>query len=307
MKTLIQRIKRKAQVIIHNFHRYDYEETRDGWEKCLPVISEDFSCFDPYLLEDGNSLFIFYSERKNNSIMRIDSSFASNPNLVLSPIEGTWESVVNRGCVVKRGSVYYLWYTGQNNEQSSIGLAQSSDGINFKRMSNCPVMTATYEFEKMSLMNPCVLFDEKDNVFKMWYAAGDNYEPDVICYAESFDGINWKKMDKPVLIGGEYRFQKAKVGACDVHKTNDKYHMFFIGYQNMDVARICEATSKDGKKWVLYDKPLISPSKKNWDCDACYKPSYHYDSSSDLSYIFYNGRRKNHEVIGSAKKKGKYL
>ena len=36
-------------------------------------------------------------------------------------------------------------------------------------------------------MNPFVMYE--DGKFKMWYAAGETYEPNVICYAESDDGV----------------------------------------------------------------------------------------------------------------------
>lgn len=306
MKAFLNKIKRKIQIILNNNHRYDYPPTANGWEKDKPIIDNDYSCFDPYLLED-EGLAIYYSERKNNSIVREMIKPQNSRNVVLEPLSGTWENFVNRACVVKKESTYYLWYTGQNNGRSSIGLAKSSDGILFKRFSNRPILSATLSFEKKSVMNPCVIFDEENDVFKMWYAAGEDYEPDVVCYAESLDGVNWKKAESPVLISGEFKFVKAKVGACDVHKIKGGYHMFFIGYQNVDVARICEAISEDGKKWKLLSKPLISPTRNNWDCDSCYKPAYFYDKNNNASYIFYNGRSRNHESIGYAKRKGKYL
>ena len=50
-----------------------------------------------------------------------------------------------------------------------------------------------YFFEGKSVMNPHVIYDNEAKIFKMWYAEGETYEPDVICYAKSKDGINWIK------------------------------------------------------------------------------------------------------------------
>jgi len=62
---------------------------------------------------------------------------------------------------------------------------------------------------------------------------------------------------------------------CDILKENDRYYMFYIGYQNVDTARVCMAESNDGiHNWVRsMDNPVISPEKKSWDADAVYKPT----------------------------------
>lgn len=42
-------------------------------------------------------------------------------------------------------------------------------------------------------MNPYVSYDENEKIFKMWYTAGEKYEPDVLCNATSINGVNWNK------------------------------------------------------------------------------------------------------------------
>jgi predicted GH43/DUF377 family glycosyl hydrolase len=135
----------------------------------------------------------------------------------------------------------------------------------------------------------------------MWYSAGDTYEPDFICYAESADGISWKKNDTPVLSKYlDHVWEKYKVGGCCVRKNTDGlYEIYYIGYQNLDVARICYAHSKDGKNWTRDDENLLlSPSAKSWDSDAVYKPSV--IKRLGKYYLWYNGRRACDEYIGLA-------
>lgn len=83
-------------------------------------------------------------------------------------------------------------------------------------------------------MNPHVIYDIKEKIYKMWYAAGDTFEPDVISYATSKDGIKWKKYKyNPIFIPNKNKnsLDSFKVGGCDVHKISDnKYLMFYIGY-----------------------------------------------------------------------------
>ena len=154
-------------------------------------------------------------------------------------------------------------------------------------------------------MNPCVMFD--NGVFKMWYACGEKYEPDCISYAESDDGCVWKKIGKPVMVKSKKGFDSYKVGACDVVKKDKYYFMFYIGYENIDVARICVAISLDGLHWKKANLPLICPSKKTWFTDACYKPSFFYDKNKNMSYLFFNGRTGGIEKIGFFKYKGDFL
>lgn len=75
--------------------------------------------------------------------------------------------------------------------------------------------------------------------------------------------------------------------------------MYYIGYQNVDVARICYATSKDGIQWNRSeDNLLISPSRNRFDSDACYKPAV--VEHGGKQYLWYNGRHKHDEYIGLA-------
>lgn len=75
--------------------------------------------------------------------------------------------------------------------------------------------------------------------------------------------------------------------------------MYYIGYQNIDVARICYATSVDGIHWIRPQyNIIISPSKMSWDSDAVYKPSF--IKYKGKQYLFYNGREHDNEYIGVA-------
>ena len=43
-----------------------------------------------------------------------------------------------------------------------------------------------------------------------------------------------------------------------------------------------------------------------WDEDSCCKPSAYYDEKNDTWQIWYNGRRKHDEYIGTALAKGDF-
>ena len=283
---------------------YSFPSVTDGWEKkvhpILPRTAEG-SYFDPYALVDEQKILVYVSKRINSSISRfyLNNRFELCEEItVLEGIQNSWDEVVNRACVIKHYGEFLMWYTGQSGVNSSIGFARSIDGITFERVCDSPVIVPSLSHEKGSVMNPSVLFNKDRNVFQMWYSAGDQYEPDVICYAESADGISWNKNNAAVLKKGIQRFDRYKVGGCDVHLEGGKYSMFYIGYENLDVARICFAVSEDGIEWQKGDHPIISPSKMSWDADAVYKPAYVKIDEQEI--ILYNGRKGGTELIGVA-------
>lgn len=158
-----------------------------------------------------------------------------------------WEDKVNRATVIFKDGKYHMWYTGQTNDTSKIGYAVSVDGYSFKKFDN-PVLVPEYEYEKNAVMNPCVLYDEKEKIFKMWYSAGEIYEPDVIGYAMSTDGIHWEKCKNPIFEKNPDKnaLDSYKIGGCDIHKINDnEYIMFYIGYTDVHTARVFIAKSNN--------------------------------------------------------------
>lgn len=286
--------------------RYVYPSENEGWEKYgdSPVFGDNSTgtIFDPFLYVDGDSLIMFASERKTGNIIRtssIDGIHWCAYTKALGCKPYTWQHIVNRATVVKNDLLWYMYYTGQSPDTSRIGIAVSSDGVHFHSNDN-PIIVASDE-EGVSVMNPCVLYAQ--GLYKMWYAAGENYEPDALYYAESKDGLLWTKRQEPVLTKDVSReWEKAKVGGCCVVPDSDGgYSMYYIGYQTIDIARICLAKSLDGISWTRPARNLlISPSKGSWDADATYKPSVLEFKGDTL--MWYNGRTLDKEYIGLAVK-----
>ena len=273
--------------------------------------------FDPFVMIH-NDIYKMYVSWRSKGIIALSTSKDgfnwSDLKLILNKGEtNSWESVVNRGSIVIYDNKFYLWYTGQNKGRSEIGLAISDDGYNFTKYENNPILIPEYQYEKNSVMNPHVIYDKEEKIFKMWYAAGEIYEPDVLCYATSINGLNWVKyINNPIFKPNNNKtsLDSFKVGGCDVHKiTNQKYIMFYIGYSDIDTARIFIAESNNGiNDWKRNPDPIVEPNKGQFDSDACYKPSAIFDKKKNRWMIWYNGRSKNIEVIGLAfYKKYKYF
>ncbi|MGO5205019.1 hypothetical protein ACTQ2S_04900 [Parolsenella catena] len=293
----------------NQMHRWEYPPSAG----CItvhpdPIVGggSDGTCFDPFVMPSSSGYTLFMSRRATESVVRVDSrdgvSWGQTVE-VLGPNSqsGSWDSAVNRACVLTEERGWTMWYTGQHEGRSCIGIARSDDGFRFERAQGDPVIEAELPFEGMSVMNPDVV-RETDGTYRMWYAAGEDYEPDVICEARSADGIHWAKRKEPVLARGVADYDCYKVGGCHVLRLSSRrLAMFYIGYQNLDVARVCLALSDDdGASWkrsIL--NPLISPEHGSWRSDAVYKPTALIDENGNLR-IWFNARSKRTELVGLA-------
>ncbi len=308
MSSVFSKVRRKIEYIHNKKATYDYAPQQGGGEKYgSPVFGDETtaSVFDPFVVMIEDRYRLFVSERKNSGIICTDSTDGIEWEKWKVALEagdkGSWEERVNRASVCKIDGKWLMWYTGQSRNNSAIGIATSDDGIRFTRMQQKPILVPSEPYEKGSVMNPCVLWDKDEKIFKMWYAAGEQFEPDVLCYAESKDGINWERYaNNPILEKSNEKYDQCKVGGCDILKENDRYYMFYIGYQNVDTARVCMAESNDGiHNWVRsMDNPVISPEKKSWDADAVYKPTVVLNKQKNKLLMWYNGRKQNCERIG---------
>ena len=269
------------------------------------------TCFDVNVVTDGPApwtMYFSWRPRKAIALVRSDDGFhwSQEPEICLeaNPASG-WEDNINRSCTVFRDGIWHLWYTGQANGASKIGYAVSRDGVRFERVRREPVLVPESDYEKLSVMNPYVRWDEARKLWRMWYAAGETYEPNVICYAESPDGIEWRKHPGNPIFGHGPRdsWDRDRVGGCEVHPLPDgSFAMFYIGYSDIDTARIGCAVSSDGVTgWRRLDaNPLVAPDLGTWDASSTYKPSVVRDEKNDRWILFYNGRNGHPEYVGCA-------
>jgi len=309
-------------------------ETSAGWQKYEnnPVIlySDYGTIFDVTMLKDDDLYRMWLSWRPRRSIAYTESKDGINwteLKVVLTPEGHDWADDLNRPAVLKKDGTYHMWYTGQSRGQTSkLGYATSPDGLVWEVQSPTPVMVSEEPWEKVAIMCPHVEWDEDAKLFKMWYSAGEQYEPNSIGYATSPDGLKWTKhKDNPIFDADKNtKWEQHKVTACQIVKMDDWYIMFYIGFENEDLARIGIARSRDGiTHWQRHpENPIISPGPVErgrggpgsgirgaaaWDGDACYKPFAIYSPEEDKWRLWYNGRRGGPEQIGMAFREGKDL
>lgn len=218
------------------------------------------------------------------------------------------ENGVSYPLIVESGNVRYLYYVGWMPSVLTpflnfIGLAKAPlNSDDFVRVSRAPILGRTNE-EPFSTGSAFVLKEEK---WKMWYTSflkwgekeNDHKHYYVIKYAESIDGINWKRKNKiciNIADPSEYSICKPSV-----LKIKGKYHMWYV-YRG-EQYRIGYAHSDDGINWERRDDLVgIDVSSFGWDSVAMSYPHvFKYDK---YLYMLYCGNEYGKEGLGIAKLK----
>jgi len=177
--------------------------------------------------------------------------FRGNP--VLSPSrKNKWESAaVYNGTVVRKHGRIYLFYRAEqhyyNDYISKIGLAISRDGFKFKKQKQ-PIIVPERNYEKRGCEDPRIC--EINGKYYMTYVAYSGTRT-YVCLAESPNLLNWNK--RGILI------KYVKSGALVSDKVEDKYVLYF-GDIN-----IYMATSRNLKKWKIYEEPVLTPRADKFD------------------------------------------
>jgi predicted GH43/DUF377 family glycosyl hydrolase len=113
---------------------------------------------------------------------------------VLNPASDTWEdNGIGPYSVLKTDTGYIMYYHGTIDNIAAIGLAYSSDGIQWSKYSRNPILSATNIWEgDLGIYCPSVIYDQ--GVFKMVYTSRNSTsELEAFGFATSTDGKTWTK------------------------------------------------------------------------------------------------------------------
>jgi hypothetical protein len=226
---------------------------------------------------------------------------------------GTWDS---RWCdtpaMLKDSTGYKLYYYGDSLFVgcSALGVATSTDGLNFTRYADNPILEKgeLLDWDGFWIESPAVLYDSASNTYQMWYTGvgwGPGYPNDnkiQIGYAFSYDGFNWTKdsLNNPVFqMNTPGNWDDGWVAVPAVRKTGDIYEMWYIGVSiadyaadsTLDTARVGYATSVDGINWVRYaGNPVLSNFDPPVDTGGPWAPDVVFgDSEYKMWYETFNG------------------
>jgi predicted GH43/DUF377 family glycosyl hydrolase len=189
-----------------------------------------------------------------------------------------------------------MWYTGTNGityPGGAIGLAVSTDGLNWIKYSGNPVLTPSgLGNDQNYIAAPDVI--RLKLTYNMWYTGKSATSPNVnkILYATSFDGIHWSKWPSPVLSPStnSTAWDSSGVYAPSAIWSGQIFGMWYSGInQTGIVPRIGYATSPDGGSWTRStSNPILIPGPPgSWDSRGVEQPSVIQVGSNYM--LFYDG------------------
>ncbi len=226
----------------------------------------------------------------------------NNPVFKLGPA-GSWDSrYVGEPYILYINGEYKMWYNGDDGSNShKIGLATSSNGIDWVRFPNNPILTPDATgIENRHVHRPSVIFD--GNTYQMWYEfRGDSNGSDRIGYATSVSGEDWvKHPGNPVLdVGSAGEWDQNHVGSPSVVWDDSQYVMLYRGHNGNHREGI--AYSDDGINWQKYsNNPVLDLGDPGtWDDE--HVTGAHLMLQETVYKVWYNGNRDgSHTRIGYA-------
>lgn len=179
---------------------------------------------------------------------------------------------------------YRMWFTGSEVRptlyRTCIGYAESDDGFEWTLHPENPILTAERLSWGQSLHTPWVLFDEDEQVYKMWYGSTTDveYRDDGILaknirsamgYATSRDGIQWEFLQEPMI-------QECR--APCVRRDGGRYRMWLNASPNPDdswetaYGYVYEYSSEDGIAWSRLEPHAV---KATGNTRSCVYPEVH--------------------------------
>lgn len=119
------------------------------------------------------------------------------------------------------------------NQQKVICLAVSEDGITWKKQGAVLLRNPNRSYEDIGVAGP-VVHQEQDGSFRMWYSAiGSRWGYYSICYAESADGIHWRRGrndgDNLQLTPTGTGWEKQMVAYPSVIREGNRLRLFYCG------------------------------------------------------------------------------
>lgn len=156
-------------------------------------------------------------------------NWSKKPTPILSGGSG-WEFQIAACYILKHNNLYYLYYIGKNHPQYKIGLAISSDGVNFTKYSGNPILQNDKYWENTGVLWPTIFTE--NNQYKMVYMDAQSRG---FGMAYSNDGINWVKDQSNPFFRREQtsnNWAAGKIAYPSAIKVNNELRIYYSGYSD---------------------------------------------------------------------------
>jgi hypothetical protein len=259
--------------------------------------------------------------------------------LGLNPVHGSFDEIGNfTVSAFKDGDTTFLYYGGAeaggdcggiNNVHWRIGLATSTDGVNFTRVQGTEKGGAILDngapgaFDSFLTYRPSVLKDGA--VWRMWYNGSEKPFKDChvlpagpaqlandrrIGYAESADGVHWTKAydgegpgGSVLPLGGQGTIDAQQVGYVFVLKDGAQYKMYYSANDVTNTWRVALAVSSDARHWTKVQGKSTGGAVLDiggagaFDVACAYQPSVVKENAS-LYRMWYRGCQASAPTVG---------
>jgi predicted GH43/DUF377 family glycosyl hydrolase len=265
----------------------------------------------------------FYKPQEN-PIVKADSSYTFTDPIKKQIVKWQRADVFNPAAIVKDGKIFLLYRCEDNpaatlgGRTSRLGLAESEDGIHFKKFPEPVLFPANDSFAKYDYPGGCEdprLVQTEDGMYVVAYTSW-NYKVPRLSIAFSMDLMHWKKKGPAFLKAhnGKFADEASKSGSIITKMVNGKpvaakikgkYWMYW-GEHIINLA-----WSKNLYDWnpLLDDKgellAVVRTRPKMFDSDLteCGPPAIITDKGIEL---FYNGKNATNENADPNLPKGMY-
>jgi predicted GH43/DUF377 family glycosyl hydrolase len=161
------------------------------------------------------------------------------------------------GHIVQKDGVYYSYFIDHSGgSQNDVGLATSTDGVNWDYKGKVLQKGAEYDAKQASF--PDVKYDEDSKTWYMVYEGkADHDDINSVCLATSPDGVNWTKQGPIISPGQAGDMSATDVGTPTLYKENGVWNVYFHGLGNDGRVRIGYASGTDLKHLNVKQGALI--------------------------------------------------
>ncbi|MDP2303250.1 MAG: hypothetical protein Q8N03_12595 [Ignavibacteria bacterium] len=269
-----------------------------------PIISGNNSSFETggvrmprVLLDDGvyKMWFVSLGSSGASSISYATSSngmlwnrYSNNPVLLPGIGSNGWDShSITPGAIIRDDSGYKLYYSGtiSNSDPTHIGMATSTDGINWVK-TPMPILYAGTSWDYLMSCGDVIKIG---SVYYMYYSGKSQSNVVKIGLATSTDGINWVKHEGNPILQPSQAWESTGIYSPSVVKIGEVYKLFYANVTNTNIKGFGVATSANGINWVKEtSNPFFTQSNthNNW-VDYIQDPSARL--INEKVWIYYSG------------------
>jgi hypothetical protein len=131
--------------------------------------------------------------------------------------------------MVQKDGTYYAYFIDHSQGSSNdVGLATSTDGVNFSYQGKVLEKGASYDAKQASF--PDVQYDAQSKTWYMLYEGkADKGDVNSVCLATSTDGRQWTKQGAVIKPGAAGEMSAVDVGTPTFFKENGTWNVYFHG------------------------------------------------------------------------------